>query len=128
MLLVKSAIIEIALDGPMVGDVIAAIEGKQFRLISRGLRPGEDRPVVVGEQFDRRGPDHPEVVVCRGRDQMNFGIGALPAEIAIETRQPRRRLVAPAVVLKAFRCQIQSPFPVTYTVLQGAADPTVGAA
>src|SRR5262249_15635114 len=67
-------------------------------------------------------------VVCRGRDQMNFGIGALPAEIAIETRQPRRRLVAPAVVLKAFRCQIQSPFPVTYTVLQGAADPTVGAA
>src|SRR5262249_19672199 len=59
---------------------------------------------------------------------MNLGIGALPAEIAVETRQPRWRLVTPAVVLKAFRCQIEAPFPVTYTVLQGAADPAVGAA
>src|SRR5262249_34456807 len=128
MLLVRRAIIEIALDGQMVGDGVAAIERDQRRLVFGGLRPRVNGAIVVGEQFDRRGPDHPEVVVCRGRDQMNFGIGALPAEIAIETRQTRRRLVAPGGVLGAFRCQIPSPLPVTYTVLQGAADPTVGAA
>src|SRR5262245_40771711 len=128
MLLVKPAIIEIALDGPMVGHGVAAIERDQGCFVLGGLRPGVNGAIVVGEQFDRRRSDHAEEIVCRGRDQMNLGIGALPAEIAVEARQPRRRLVAPAVVLEAFRCQIQSPFRVTYTVLQGAADAAVGAA
>ena len=59
---------------------------------------------------------------------MNLGIGALPAEIAVEARQPRWRLEAPAVILEAFRREIESPFPVAHAVLQGAADPAVGAA
>src|SRR5262245_31029114 len=128
MLLVKPAIIEIALDGPMVGHGVAAIERDQRRFVLGGLRPRVNGAIVVGEKFNRRRSDHAEVVVCCGRDQMNLGIGALPAEIAVEARKPRWRLVAPAVVLKAFRCQIQSPFPVAYTVLQGTADAAVGAA
>src|SRR5262252_6304694 len=128
MLLVKPAIIEIALDGPMVGHGVAAVERDQRRFVLGGLRPGKDRAIVVGEQFDRRRSDHAEEIVCCGRDKMNLGISALPAEIAVETRQPRWRLVAPAIVLKAFRRQIKSPFPVAYTVLQGAADAAVGAA
>jgi hypothetical protein len=55
---------------------------------------------------------------------MNLGIGALPAEIAVEARQPRWRLEAPAVVLKAFRREIEAPFSAAYAVLQRAADPT----
>src|SRR5262245_46146664 len=128
MLLVEPAIIEIALHRPMVSYRIAAVERNQFRLVFGGLRPRVDRAIVVGEQFDRRRSDHAEEVVCRGRDQMNFGIGALPAEIAIEARQPRWRLVAPAVVLEAFRGKIETPLPVAHAVLQGAADAAVGAA
>src|SRR6516165_260606 len=128
MLLVEPAIIEIALHRPMVSYRIAAVERNQLGLIFGGLRPRVDGAIVVGEQFDRRGPDHAEVVVCRGRNQMNFGIGALPAEIAIEARQPRWRLVAPAVVLEAFRGKIEAPLPVAHAVLQGAADAAVGAA
>src|SRR5262249_35343732 len=128
MLLVKPAIIEIALDGPMVRDGVAAIERDQRRLVFGGLRPRVNGAIVVGEQLDRRWSDHAEEIVCRGLGQMNLGIGGLPAEIAVEARQPRRRLVAPAVVREAFRCQIQSPVRVTYTVLQGAADAAVGAA
>src|SRR5262249_16499750 len=127
MLLVEPAIIEIALDGPMIGHGVAAVERDQRRFVLGGLRPRENRPIVVAEQFARRRSNHPEEIVCRGRDQMNLGIGALPAEIAVETRQPRSRLVAPAIILKAFRCQIEPPFPVTYAVLQRAADAAVGA-
>src|SRR6478672_5635295 len=126
MLLVEPAIIEIALHRPMVGHGVAAVERNQFRLVFGGLRPSVNRTIVVGEQFERCRSDHAEEIVCCGRDEMNLGIGPLPAKIAVETRQPRWRLIAPAVVLKAFGCQIESPFPVAYTVLQGAADPTVG--
>src|SRR5260221_140268 len=128
MLLVEPAIIEIALDRPMVGRGVAAVERNQLRLIFGGLRPSVDRAIVVGEQFDRRRSDHAEEIVCCGRDEMNLGIRDLPTEIAIEPRQPRWRLEAPAVVLEAFRREIESPFPVAHPVLQGAADPTVGAA
>src|SRR5262245_21122119 len=128
MLLVKPAIIEIALDGPMVGHGVAAVERDQRRFVLGGLRPGENRAIVVGEQFDRRRSDHAEEIVCCGRDQMDLGIGALPAEIAVEARKPRWRLVAPAVVLEAFRGEIEPPFSVAHPVLQGPADAAVGAA
>jgi hypothetical protein len=59
---------------------------------------------------------------------MNLGVGALPAEIAIEARQPRWRLIAPAVILEAFRREIEPPFAVANAVLQRAADAAVGAA
>ena len=127
MLLVKPAIIEIALDGPMVGHGVAAVERDQRPFVLGGLRPGVNRAIVVGEQFDRRRSDHAEVVVGCGRDQMDLGIGALPAEIAVEARKPRWRLVAPAVVLEAFRGEIEPPFSVAHPVLQGAADAAVGA-
>src|SRR5262249_36255393 len=106
MLLVKSAIIEIALDGPMVSHGVAAVERDQRRFVVGGLRPGVNGAIVVGEQFDRRRSNHAEEIVCCGRDEMNLGIGTLPAEIAIEARQPRWRLEAPAVVLEAFRREI----------------------
>src|SRR5262249_15949257 len=128
MLLVEPAIIEIALHRPMVSYRIAAVERNQLRLVFGGLRPGKGRAIVVGEQFDRRRSDHAEEIVCCGRDEMDLGIGALPAEIAVEARKPRWRLEAPAVVLEAFRRQIESPFPVAHAVLQGAADAAVGAA
>src|SRR5262249_51943851 len=96
MLLVKPAIIEIALDGPMVGHGVAAVERDQRRFVLGGLRPGKDRAIVVGEPVDRRRSNRAEEIVCCGRDEINLGIGALPAEIAVETRQPRWRLVAPA--------------------------------
>src|SRR5262249_23270483 len=128
MLLVKPAIIEIALDGPMVGHGVAAVERNQRRFVVGGLRPGKDRAIVVGEQSDRRRSEPAEEIVCCGRDEMNLGIGALPAEIAVDARQPRWRLEAPAVVLEAFRREIEPPFPVAHPVLQGAADPTIGAA
>src|SRR5215831_5108759 len=128
MRLVEPAIIEVALHRPMVGHRVAAVECNQLRLVLGGLRPRVDSAIIVGEQFDRRRSDRAEVVVGGGGDQMNLGIGALPAEIAVEARQPRWRLEAPAVVLETFRRQIESPFPVTYTVLQGATDAAVGAA
>src|SRR5262249_51518033 len=98
------------------------------RLVFGGLWPGVDRAIVVSEEFDGRRSDHAEEIVCCGRDEMNLGIGALPAEIAVEARQPRWRLVAPAVILETFRREIESPFPVAHPVLQGAADAAVGAA
>src|ERR1700745_2864305 len=98
MFLVKPTIIEIALDRPMVAHGVAAIERDQRRFVLRGLRPRVNGPIVVGEQFDRRRSDHAEEIVCCGRDEMNLGISALPAEIAVEARQPRWRLEAPAVV------------------------------
>src|SRR5262249_50489270 len=48
MLLVKPAIIEIALDGPMVRHGVAAIERDQRRLVLGGLRPGVNGAIVVG--------------------------------------------------------------------------------
>src|SRR5262249_45390894 len=128
MRLIEPAIIKIALHRPMVGHGVAPIERNQFRLVFGGLRPGENRTIIVGEQVDRCRPDHAEVVVGGGRDQMYLGIGPLPAEIAVEPRQSRWRLVAPAVILEAFRREIEPPFPAAYTVLQGAADPTIGPA
>src|SRR5262245_47459220 len=128
MLLVKPAIIEIALDGPMVSHGVAAVERDQRRIVVGGLRPGVNGAIVVGEQFDRRRSNHAEEIVCCGRDEMNLGIGTLPAEIAVEARKPRWRLVAPAVVLKAFRREIEAPFPVAHPVLQRAAGAAIGAA
>src|SRR5262249_28391710 len=93
-LLVKPAIIEIALDGPMVGHGVAAVQRDQRRFVLGGLRPGVNGAIVVGEQFDRRRSDHAEEIVCCRRDQMVLGIGAFPAEIAVEARKPRCRLVA----------------------------------
>src|SRR5205823_4092638 len=127
MRLVEPAIIKVTLHRPMVGHRVAAVERNQLRLVFGGLRPGVDGAIVVGEQFDRRWSDHAEEIVGCGGDEMNLGIGPLPAEIAVEARQPRWRLVAPAVILEAFGREIEPPFPVTYTVLQGAADPTIGA-
>src|SRR5262249_8570263 len=46
---------------------------------SLNMRIGINRAIVVGEQFDRRRSDHAEEIVCCGRDQMDLGIGALPA-------------------------------------------------
>src|SRR5215813_11027971 len=128
MLLVEPAIIKIALHRPMVGHGVAAVERNQFRLVFGGLRPGVNRAIVVGEQFDWCRSDRAEEIVRCGRDEMNLGVGALPAEIPVEARQPRWRLEAPAVVLETFRREIEPPFPVAHAVLQGAADPTVGAA
>src|SRR5689334_12575694 len=97
MLLVEPAVIEVALHGPVIGHGVAAVQRNQFRLVFGGLRPSVNRAMVVGEQFDRCRPDHAEEIVCCGRDEMNLGIGPLPAEITVETGQPRWRLVAPAV-------------------------------
>ena len=128
VLLMEPAIIEVALHCPMVGHPVAAVEGNQLRLILGGLWPRVDGAIIVGEQFDRRRSDHAEEIVGCGGDEMNLGIGSLPAEIAVEARQPRWRLVAPAVILEAFRREIESPFPVAHAVLQRAADAAIGAA
>src|SRR5262245_27261083 len=101
MRLIEPAIIKIALHCPMVGQGIAAVERNQLCLVLGGLRPGENGLIVVGEQLDRCRSNYAEVVVGGGGDEMNLGIGALPAEIAVEARQPRWRLVAPAVILEA---------------------------
>src|SRR5262249_22411425 len=116
--LLKLAHVEIALDDPVVGDVIAAVEGKELCLISRGLRPGEDRPVVVVEKLDRRRPDHAEEIVGSARDQMDLRVGALPAEIAVEAGDPRWRLVAPAIVFEPLGGEVEGPFPIPDAVLQ----------
>src|SRR6202023_2014824 len=119
---------EMSLDGPVVGDREPTIESEELRLVSRGLRPGEDRPVVVIEQFDRRWPNHAEKIVGRARDQVDLRIGALPAKVAVEAGDSRRRLVAPAVIRDALRGKIRRPFPIAYAVLQPAAKTAVGAA
>jgi hypothetical protein len=112
----------------VVGDGVAAVERKELRLISRGLRPGEDRPVVVIEQFDRRRANHAEKIVGRARDQMDLRIGAFPADIAVEAGDPRRRLVTPAVILDPLRSKVEAPFSIPDAVLQPTAEATVGAA
>src|SRR5262249_38543076 len=89
MRLIEPAIIKIALHRPMVGHGVAAVERNQSRLVFGGLRPGVNRAIVVGEQLDRCRSNHAEVVVCCGRDEMNLGIGALPAEIAHHAAPPR---------------------------------------
>src|SRR2546430_4269399 len=128
MSLLKLAQIEIALNGPMVGDGVAAIKGKELSLIFRGLRPGEDRPVIVVEEFDGRRPDHAEEMVGGAGDEMDLRVGAFPAEIAVKAGDPRRRLVAPAVVLESLAGDIERPFPIPDAILQPATDAAVGAA
>src|SRR5262249_56446016 len=104
------------------------IKSEELRLVSRGLRPGEDRPVVVVEKLDRRRPDHAEKIVGRARYQMDLRIGALPAEIAVEAGNARRRLVAPAVIFHTLPGKLEAPFPVPDAVLQPTANAAVGAA
>src|SRR5262249_6385177 len=87
--LLKLAHIEIALDDPVVGDVIAAIEGKELRLICRSLRPGEDRPVVVVEKLDWCRPYHAGKIVGGAGDLMDPGVDAVPSEVAVGARDPR---------------------------------------
>src|SRR5262245_5271361 len=111
----------------MVGDGVAAIEGKELSLISRGLRPGEDRPVVVVEEFGRCRSDHSEKIIGGACDQVHLRVGALPAEVPVETGDPRRRLVAPAIVFESLGGEVEAPFPVPDAVLQRAADSAVGA-
>src|SRR5262245_24568005 len=59
---------------------------------------------------------------------MDLGVGAFPAEIAVEAGDPRRRLVTPAVVLDPLRGKIEAPFSIPDAVLQPTANATVGAA
>ena len=120
--------VDIALHRPMVGDRVPAIQGEQLCLVLGGLRPSVDRLIVSTEELDRRRPDHAEIVVGRRRDQMNFRIGAPPAEVAVEAAQPRRRLVAPAIVLQALARQIERPFALPDAVLQRPADAAIGTA
>ena len=58
---------------------------------------------------------------------MDLGVRPPPAEIAVEARDPRRRLVAPSIVLESFRGKIESPLTAAHAVLHGAADTSVGA-
>jgi len=46
---------------------VAAVHRDELRLIFGGLRPGIDRAIVVGEQFDRCRSDHAEEIVCTKR-------------------------------------------------------------
>src|SRR5262245_11008402 len=59
---------------------------------------------------------------------MDLRIGAFPAEIAVEAGNPRRRLVAPAVIFDALRSKVEAPFSIPNAVLQPTAEATVGAA
>src|SRR6266581_2690578 len=59
---------------------------------------------------------------------MDLRIGALPAEITVEAGDPRRRLVAPAIVFEPLGGEVEGPFPIPDAVLQGAADAAIGAA
>ena len=59
---------------------------------------------------------------------MHLGVHGLAAEIAIEAADPRRRLVAPAVILHAFARHVERPVALAHAVLERAADPAVGAA
>ena len=59
---------------------------------------------------------------------MDLGVSPSPAEIAVEAREPRRRLVAPSVVLEALGGEIETPFAAAHAILHGAADAPVGAA
>ena len=59
---------------------------------------------------------------------MDLGVRPSPAEIAVEARDPRRRLVAPSIVLEALGGEIETPFTTAHAVLHGAADAPVGAA
>src|SRR5262245_65342347 len=77
---------EIALNGPAVG--VTAPWGGEPRLI----------------RFD-----HPEKIGL-ARDQMGLRVVALPAEIAVEADDARRRLVAPACILELLGGKIERQF------------------
>ena len=126
--LLELAVIEIALHRPMVGNGVAAVHREELRLVFCGLRPGVDRAVIVVEKLDRGGSDHAEIVVGDRRNEVDLGVRPFPAEIAVEAREPRRRLVAPAVILEAFGGEIEPPLALAHAVLQRAADAAVGAA
>src|SRR5262249_47430436 len=59
---------------------------------------------------------------------MDLRIGAFPAEIAVEARDPRRRLHTPPVFLHTLRGKIPPPSSIPDAVLQPTAEATVGAA
>ena len=126
--LLEFAVIEIALHRPVVGDRVATVHRDQLRLVFCGLRPSVDRAVIVVEKIDRGRPDHAEIVVGDRRNEVDLGVRPSPAEIAVEAREPRRRLVAPAVILEAFGGEIEPPLALAHAVLQRAADAAVGAA
>ena len=126
--LLELAVIEIALHRPVVGNRIATVHRDQLRLVFCGLRPRVDRAVIVVEKLDRGGSDHAEIVVGDRSNEVDLGVRPFPAEIAVEAREPRRRLVAPAVILEAFGGEIEPPLALAHAVLQRAADAAVGAA
>src|SRR5262249_56693398 len=59
---------------------------------------------------------------------MEFRVGPFPAKIAVEAGDPRRRLVAPAIVFDSLGGEVEAPLAVRDAVLQRAADSAVGAA
>src|SRR5919204_1032414 len=59
---------------------------------------------------------------------MDLRVGTFPAEIAVEAGDPRRGLVAPAVVFESLAGDIERPFATPDAVLQPTANATVGAA
>src|SRR5919109_3407981 len=59
---------------------------------------------------------------------MDLRVGTFPAEIAVEAGDPRRGLVAPAVVFESLAGDIERPFATPDAVLQPTANATVRAA
>ena len=111
----------------MVAHGIPAVHREELGLVLGGLRPGVDRTIVVAEQIDRGGPDHAEIVVGDRRDEVDLGVSTSPAQIAVKAREPRGRLVAPAVILEALGGEIETPFAAAHAILHGAANTSVGA-
>src|SRR5262245_18445371 len=75
---------EIVLNGPTVG----VVWGREPRLV----------------RFH-----HSEEIAGPARDQMELRVAALPTEIAVEARDTRRRLVAPACILELLGGKIERP-------------------
>ncbi len=58
---------------------------------------------------------------------MDLGVSPPPTKIAVEAPDPRRRLVAPSIVLEALGGKIETPFATAHAILHGAANAPVGA-
>ena len=128
MALPKAAIIEIGLERKGIGGLPAAATGQKSQLVLGRLRDRIDARPVLAEHLDRCRGGGAETVIRTGKGQVEFGLIALDAEVAVNAAQARRGILAPALIVDGVGCNIAGQVAILAASLHGGTNPTIRAA
>ena len=98
-MLPEPAVVGVRLEREGAGGIPAGARGQKGQLVLRGLRNGVNACPVLVEHLERSCGSGAEVVGSAGECDVELGLLAAGAEIAVDATQLRRRIIAPAVVV-----------------------------